>query len=385
MRSIAFPRFRRRPTKVLATGFTECGGGMAANASVAVARLGGDAYYWGRVGADPLGRPDSGRARRRRCRCRRRCGASTGAVSPSAAILVDDDGERLVCAYNDPALDPRPVVASARHALAECRGGAGRRALAAKAPRAVLDAAGARTACPTVFDGDVGPSRRPARPRAARDLCRVFSSPVSRIATGESLPEQDSARSRRRPCKASSASRSVPTASFGAKAGMSTGCPRPMSTPSTPSPPATSGTARLRWRWRSERMSRRPAVSPTRRRRSSARAIGGRRRRADARRGRPAACPRLLKANKVIIQILYYQSWHISALPRPATRGASAPRAARPACPRSAASAAGRFAPSFANSASCDASSRDHWPRVDAHDLGKVSGEKSSPVQLRSP
>ena len=43
------------PTKVLATAFTECGGGMAANASVAVARLGGQACYWGRLGADLLG------------------------------------------------------------------------------------------------------------------------------------------------------------------------------------------------------------------------------------------------------------------------------------------------------------------------------------------
>ena len=43
------------PTKILATGFTESGGGMAANASVAVARLGGQAHYWGRVGDDALG------------------------------------------------------------------------------------------------------------------------------------------------------------------------------------------------------------------------------------------------------------------------------------------------------------------------------------------
>jgi sulfofructose kinase len=43
------------PTKILATGFSECGGGMAANASVAVARLGGTSHYWGRVGADALG------------------------------------------------------------------------------------------------------------------------------------------------------------------------------------------------------------------------------------------------------------------------------------------------------------------------------------------
>ena len=49
------PAIPSTPTKVLASGFTECGGGMAANASVAVARLGGDAHYWGRVGADALG------------------------------------------------------------------------------------------------------------------------------------------------------------------------------------------------------------------------------------------------------------------------------------------------------------------------------------------
>jgi hypothetical protein len=49
-------RIPATPTKVLATGFTECGGGMAANASVAVARLGGQSHYWGRVGDDELGR-----------------------------------------------------------------------------------------------------------------------------------------------------------------------------------------------------------------------------------------------------------------------------------------------------------------------------------------
>ncbi len=43
------------PTKLLATAYAESGGGMAANASVAVARLGGAAHYWGRVGDDALG------------------------------------------------------------------------------------------------------------------------------------------------------------------------------------------------------------------------------------------------------------------------------------------------------------------------------------------
>ncbi len=92
------------PTKILASDYTESGGGMAASASVAVARLGGKAAYWGRAGNDALGDRivaeladegvDVSDVRRIR-----------GAVSPSAAILVADNGERLVCAYNDPALD----------------------------------------------------------------------------------------------------------------------------------------------------------------------------------------------------------------------------------------------------------------------------------------
>ena len=89
------PAIPTQPTKVLATGFAECGGGMAANASVAVSRLGGAAHYWGRVGDDELGRRivaqlaadrvDTSTVRR-----------VADCVSPSAAILVAADGERLV-------------------------------------------------------------------------------------------------------------------------------------------------------------------------------------------------------------------------------------------------------------------------------------------------
>jgi sulfofructose kinase len=45
----------RTATKVLPVGYAECGGGMAANASVAAARLGADVRYLGRVGDDALG------------------------------------------------------------------------------------------------------------------------------------------------------------------------------------------------------------------------------------------------------------------------------------------------------------------------------------------
>src|SRR5258705_11571664 len=88
------PAIPASPTKVLATGFTECGGGMAANASVAVARLGGDAHYWGRVGDDELGTRILTQlaAEHVNTTSVRRV---PGCVSPSAAILVADDGERL--------------------------------------------------------------------------------------------------------------------------------------------------------------------------------------------------------------------------------------------------------------------------------------------------
>ena len=168
-----------RPTKVLATGYTESGGGMAANASVAVARLGGQAHYWGRVGDDELGsrilaqlraeRVDLGTVRR-----------VPNCVSPSAAILVADDGERLVCAYNDPLLDPDPSwlplarVATFAAVLVDVRwpGGA--------AP--VLDAARAAR-IPGVLDADIGP------PDAILDLARratfvAFSEPGLALAAG---------------------------------------------------------------------------------------------------------------------------------------------------------------------------------------------------------
>ena len=45
----AFPAF---PTKVRALEHIEAGGGMAANAAVAIARLGGKAELWSRVGDD---------------------------------------------------------------------------------------------------------------------------------------------------------------------------------------------------------------------------------------------------------------------------------------------------------------------------------------------
>ena len=166
------PSIPLQPTKVLATDFTESGGGMAANASVAVARLGGQSHYWGRVGDDQLG-----------ARILAELVAEgvavdgvrriPGCVSPSAAILVGADGERLVCAYNDPrlpvdaswlALDSVPEFAAV---LADVRWPEG--------AAAVLDAArcAGRIA---VLDGDVGPTDALVD-LAARATHAIFSEP----------------------------------------------------------------------------------------------------------------------------------------------------------------------------------------------------------------
>jgi sulfofructose kinase len=174
------PAIPATPTKVLATGFAECGGGMAANASVAVARLSGAASYWGRVGDDALGARicaeladegvDVSRVRR-----------VPHCVSPSAAILVAADGERLVCAYNDPNLDrdaswlPLAEVADFDAVLADVRWPEG----ATRVLEAARDAG-----TPAVLDGDIGPAEV-LRDLATRVTHAIFSEVGLAQATGE--------------------------------------------------------------------------------------------------------------------------------------------------------------------------------------------------------
>jgi sulfofructose kinase len=171
------------PAKVLATAFLESGGGMAASASVAVARLGGAAEYWGRLGADPLGDRILAQlvAEGVDVGCVRRL---PGVASPSAAILVAADGERLVCAYNDPRLDPDPGwlpvarVAAAAAVMADVRWPAGAARL--------LDSA-RLLGRPAVFDGDVGPVEA-LLDLAGRASHAAFSTPGLAQATGDKDP-----------------------------------------------------------------------------------------------------------------------------------------------------------------------------------------------------
>jgi sulfofructose kinase len=92
----------KEPVKFRALDWTEIGGGLAATASVAVARLGGRAVFCGRVGDD-----DVGVAIRKELEAE---GVDTAwlrtlkqARSPRSMVLVDAKGERLLAAYIDTA------------------------------------------------------------------------------------------------------------------------------------------------------------------------------------------------------------------------------------------------------------------------------------------
>ncbi|MDH5287507.1 MAG: PfkB family carbohydrate kinase [Betaproteobacteria bacterium] len=198
------PVIPSRPVKVVASGLTECGGGMAANAAVAIARLGGKATYWGRVADDALGARilaelaaegvDVADARR-----------VPGCRSPISSILIDERGDRLICSYSDPALDTDPGwlpldrVAGYDAVLADVRWPQGSEALLAAARAAgrpalldadvatadVLDALSA--AATHVLYSEVGLSEaRPGRDAggALRDARRPWHSLVG-VTLGE--------------------------------------------------------------------------------------------------------------------------------------------------------------------------------------------------------
>jgi len=92
--------FPARPAKVRALEHREEGGGSAANAAAAIARLGGSVSLWSRVGDDETG-----------LKVRRALGAMgvdesfvrayAGARTPTAAVIVDGKGERLVASEDD--------------------------------------------------------------------------------------------------------------------------------------------------------------------------------------------------------------------------------------------------------------------------------------------
>ncbi len=173
------------PGKYRAEERREVGGGVAANASVAVSALGGDAAFIGCVGDDPTGDRivaglevagvDVGAVRR-----------VEGGTSPLSSVLVDPPGERLVVNHASPDLFDRgrPVagdeIAGTDAVLVDMRWPAG-------AVPALEAARGAGV--PAVVDCDHDPTINRGREILAAATHVVFSLPTLAAFTGVETPE----------------------------------------------------------------------------------------------------------------------------------------------------------------------------------------------------
>ncbi|MBS1859092.1 MAG: hypothetical protein JST11_27210 [Acidobacteria bacterium] len=170
------PEIPRQPLKYRAREFTAVGGGNAATAAVAIARLGGRPHLIARLGDDPIGD-----AILRELASR---GVDTslvhrfaGCASHISSILVDDSGDRLIVSYFDPKIshDPAwlpPIPPGVGAVLADAHWPAGVLELFRRAAAAGI---------PTVLDADM-PVCAPELIRAS--TVAAFSAPGLDAATG---------------------------------------------------------------------------------------------------------------------------------------------------------------------------------------------------------
>jgi sulfofructose kinase len=90
-----------RAEKYRSKAMKTVGGGIAANAAVAVARQGGKAHLITRLGNDTLGQTIIDELTREGVDCTKSLRAA-GLKSPLSCILVDKHGERMIISYSDP-------------------------------------------------------------------------------------------------------------------------------------------------------------------------------------------------------------------------------------------------------------------------------------------
>jgi sulfofructose kinase len=143
-------RFSGGGEKIRSLDYSTLGGGMAANAAVAVAKLGGSAAFWGRGGDDAAGREMRAALAAERVDVENLRLFADGRSSVSG-IIVDSSGERQIVNFRGffpEAADWLPLgeVARASAVLADPRWVEGAAALFGKA-RAL--------GIPTILDGDV--------------------------------------------------------------------------------------------------------------------------------------------------------------------------------------------------------------------------------------
>ncbi len=144
--------FPPEPTKVRAIEAIEVGGGMAANAAVAAARLGGRVELWSRVGDDNASTTIKAGLKAERVDIRY-VESFEDARSSTSAIIVDDRGERLIVGMRDTAIPsstswlPMERISEADAVLVDLRW--------LEATRVVLEHA-RKSGVVTVLDADLG-------------------------------------------------------------------------------------------------------------------------------------------------------------------------------------------------------------------------------------
>lgn len=173
--------FPPEPTKVRALEHVEAGGGMAANAAVTIARLGGRSELWSRTGDDSAGSAIRAGLKAEKVDVRY-VQSFEGARSSTSAIIVDDRGERLIVGQRDAGMPsgtswlPLERVVGADVVLGDVRWLEGVRATFQQARS---------DGVPTVLDGDLGAREALAGILKLTDYA-IFSAPALReFAPGE--------------------------------------------------------------------------------------------------------------------------------------------------------------------------------------------------------
>ena len=141
------------PAKERASAYAAMVGGMAANAAIAVARLGGQAALWGRLGEDANGAAARAELEAQGVDCTH-LRAFPGARTPVSAVVVDKRGERVTFGWRgealpaDPAWLPLPSLAEAQALHCDPRW-----------PEGAAAALEAAAHLPTVRDAEKGEAR----------------------------------------------------------------------------------------------------------------------------------------------------------------------------------------------------------------------------------
>lgn len=167
--------FPPEPTKVRAIEHVEVGGGMAANAAVAIARLGGRSELWSRIGDDAAGQTIKSGLRSERVDVRY-VQPFEEARSSTSAIIVDDRGERLIVGQRDTGMPsstdwlPLERIGEMHAVLGDVRWLEGLRAVFMRARAEGV---------PTVLDADLGAREVLPEILALADYA-IFSRPALR-------------------------------------------------------------------------------------------------------------------------------------------------------------------------------------------------------------